>query len=137
MIFSPNLPLALQKLRRASVLAAQITRAVYLLLWGLILAVSTPLSASAADALQAGPLFDEFELTLALGHRTEALGPFFYSEQKETQQTWAVPPLLSYTRNPALESTEFDFLYPVMTYDRYGGQYRWPIFQVVNLSGCP
>ena len=137
MNFSPNLPLTGKKLRRGGPLAAQTRRTVYLLLWGFVLANNAPLSASAADALQAGPLFDEFDLTLALGHRTEALGPFFYSEQKETQRMWAVPPLLSYTRDPALESTEFDFLYPVMTYDRYGGQYRWQLFQVFSFSGGP
>ena len=87
--------------RRAYLAALDKARAVCLLLWGLVLAVSASLSASASDALHAGFLFDEFDLTLAPGHRTEALGPFFYSEQKETQRTWAVPPLLSYTRDPA------------------------------------
>ena len=82
-------------------------------------------------------MFDEFDLTLAPGHRTEALGPFFYSEQKETQRIWAVPPLLSYTRDPDTESKEFDFLYPVMTYDRYGEQYRWQFFQVLSFAGGP
>ena len=111
--------------------------ALYLLLWRLILAISAPLSAVAADSLHAGLLFDEFNLTLAPGDRTEALGPFFCSEQKETQRAWAVPPLLSYTRDPALESKEFDFLYPVMTYDRYGEQYRWQLFQVLSFAGGP
>ena len=92
--------------------------ALCLLLWGLGLALSVPLSALATDGPPAGPLFDEFDLTLAPGHRTEALGPFFYSEEEETQRIWAVPPLLSYTRDPATESKEFDFIYPVLTYDR-------------------
>ena len=108
-----------------------------LLLWGLGLALSVPLSALAEDGPPAGPLFDEFDLTLAPGHRTEALGPFFYSEEEETQRAWAVPPLLSYTRDPATESKEFDFLYPVMTYDRYGEQYRWQFFQVLSFAGGP
>jgi hypothetical protein len=65
------------------------------------------------------------------------VGPFFYSEQQETQRSWAVPPLLSYTTDPATESKEFDFLYPVMTYDRYGEQYRWQFFQLLSLAGGP
>jgi len=107
------------------------------LLWGLGLALSVPLSALARDGPPAGPLFDEFDLTLAPGQRTEALGPFFYSEEEETQRIWAVPPLLSYTRDPATESKEFDFLYPVVTYDRYGEQYRWQVFQVLSFAGGP
>ena len=80
---------------------------------------------------------DEFNLTLAPGHRTEALGPFFYSQQKETQRIWAVPPVLSYTRDPGTESKEIDFLYPVITYDRYGEQYRWQLFQILSFAGGP
>jgi len=84
-----------------------------------------------------GFLYDQFDLTLDSGHRTEALGPFFYSEQKETQQTWAIPPILSYTHDPGTESTEFDFCYPIMTYDRYGDQYRWELGQLLAFSGGP
>jgi len=62
----------------------------------MLLVVSVSLSAFGSDTLHAGFLFDEFDLTLAPGHRTEAAGPFFYSEHKETRNTWAVPPLLSY-----------------------------------------
>ncbi len=94
-------------------------------------------TAATADSPGTGPLFDEFDLTLASGHRTEAAGPLFYSEEKETQRTWAVPPLFSSTRDPATESKEFDFLYPVMTYDRYGDQYRWQLFQLLSFAGGP
>jgi len=82
-------------------------------------------------------MFDEFDLTLDSGHRTEALGPLFYSEEKETQRIWAAPPLLSYTRDPGTESTEFDFLYPLLTYDRYGDQFRWQLFQLLSWAGGP
>lgn len=89
------------------------------------------------NSVSIGPLWERFDLTLNTGHRTEAFGPLFYSEQKETERTWAVPPLLSYTRDPALELEEFDFVYPVLTYDRYGGQYRWQFFQLLSLAGGP
>ncbi len=100
-------------------------------------ASTAPLRSWGADAPDAGFLFDEFNLTLAPGHRTEALGPFYYSEQQETKRIWAVPPLLSYTRDPDTESKEFDFLYPVMTYDRHGDQYRWQFLQLLSFSGGP
>jgi len=110
---------------------------VQLTLLGLGLAAGAlPLSAR-ADSPDAGFLFDEFNLTLAPGHRTEAAGPFYYSEQKETKHTWAMPPLFSSTKDPDTESTEYDFLYPLMTYDRYGEQYRWQLFQLLSLSGSP
>jgi hypothetical protein len=94
-----------------------------------------PFGACALD--DAGPLFDEFDLTLSPGHRVEAAGPFFYREQQDTQRIWAVPPLLSFTRDPATESQEFNFLYPVMTYIRYGAQYRWQFFQLLSFAGGP
>src|SRR2546426_9999807 len=76
----------------------------------------------------AGPLFDQFPLTLDSGHRTELIGPLLYYEQKDTQRIWAVPPLLSYTVDPATDFAEFDLGYPFISYDRYGRQYRLQIF---------
>jgi hypothetical protein len=93
--------------------------------------------ALASDLWNIGPLFDEFDLTLALGHRTEAMGPFFYSEEQDTQHTWAVPPLFSHTWDPVADAEEFDFAYPAFTYDRYGQQYRWQIGQLLSFAGGP
>src|SRR5438067_2282996 len=80
---------------------------------------------SGGNRPHAGFFYDSFDLTLDSGHRTEALGPLFYSEEKDTQRTWAIPPILSYSQDPGTESKEIDFLYPLLTYDRYGEQYRW------------
>jgi len=91
----------------------------------------------ATDFLSAGPIYDRFYLTLTPGERTEAAGPFYYNEQAETQHTWAVPPLISYTTEEAVRLKEFDILYPLLTYDRYGHQYRWQLFQVLSFSGGP
>jgi len=135
MRFTQYLALAPQKLRRGKLVSAPAWLTRCLLLLGLAVSVSP--SAFGADGLHAGFLFDEFNLTLAPGHRTEALGPFFYSQEKESQRIWAVPPLLSYTRDPGTESREFDFLYPVVTYDRYGEQYRWQFFQLLSFAGGP
>src|SRR5439155_5220420 len=92
---------------------------------------------SGEDFSNAGLLYDKFDLTLDLGHRTEALGPLFYSEEKETQRTWAVPPIFSYSRDPGTELKEIDFLYPLLTYDRYGEQYRWQLGQLFSFAGGP
>ena len=90
-------------------------------------AIAFPSAALAGDGFHAGPIFDQFSLTLGSGHRIEAVGPFFYTQEDETENTWAVPPLLSYDTDPATESKEFDLLYPVLTYQYYGMEYRWQI----------
>src|ERR1051325_2532057 len=90
-----------------------------------------------AGSIHAGPLLDDFDLTLTLGHRTEAAGPFFYEQDQAGQYTVAVPPLFSLTRDPASGLKEYDFLYPVLTYDRYGEQYRWQFFQLLSFAGGP
>jgi len=87
------------------------------------------------DVLNAGLLYDRFPLTLSLGSRTEMFGPLFYSEQDDTQHTWALPPLMSHTFDPITESEEFDIAYPLLTYDRYGKEYRWQLGQLLSFAG--
>src|SRR5215831_4035006 len=79
----------------------------------------------AFDGFSAGPLICDFPLTLTLGHRTEMLGPLFYSEEKDTQKTWAVPPLVAHVTDSGTDSEEFDIAYPLLTLDRFGTEYRW------------
>ncbi|MCX6923943.1 MAG: hypothetical protein NT154_12155 [Verrucomicrobia bacterium] len=135
MRFTQFLALTPQQPRRRKRVPVPTLVAQFVLLVGLV--VGGHLSAFGADMPHAGFLVDEFKLTLAPGRRTEALGPFFYSQEKESQRIWAVPPLLSVTRDPETESKEVDFLYPVMTYDRYGEQYRWQLFQILSFTGGP
>ncbi len=89
-----------------------------------------------AQGFEAGPAYANFRLTLDPGWRTEILGPLFFDEQRDTQRQWGIPPLgLSSTVDPAVESEEFDFAYPLLTYDRYGEEYRWQFFQLWSLAG--
>jgi len=104
---------------------------------GLLLLLFGLTGARGADFLSAGPLYDEFYLTLVPGHRTEAVSPFFYKEESTTQKTWAVPPLISYSTDTAIGLKELDILYPLLTYDRYGESYRWQSFQLLSLAGGP
>jgi hypothetical protein len=90
---------------------------------------------SAVDDLHAGPLFDKFDLTLAPGRRSEAAGPFYFSEQQDTQRIWGVPPLFVHAEDPATESERFDLVYPLITYSRYGSQYRLQIGQLLSFAG--
>jgi hypothetical protein len=88
-----------------------------------------------AENFSAGPLFDQFPLTLDSGHRTEALGPFFYNQQKDSETTWAVPPLFSHNVDPTVELREDDLVYPLLTYERFGMEYRWQFCQLISFSG--
>jgi hypothetical protein len=99
------------------------------------LALNFSLAAFAANDFVAGPLFSQFSLTLDAGHRTEAAGPFFYDQKKDSEKTWAIPPLFSHDSDPAVESKEYDVLYPALTYERFGTEYRWQLGQLLSFSG--
>ena len=107
----------------------------YLVIVCLGVTMSFCLTGRSTDALDAGFLYDDFTLTLSPGHRTEVLGPLFDFEQKESQRQWASPPLFSYTLDQETEYEEFDLLYPLLTYDRFGEEYRFQIFQLFSFAG--
>lgn len=101
---------------------------------GISLGGPAPLRA-APEWADLGPLFQEFQLTLDPGHRTEVLGPLYYDQQRDTVRTRAMPPLWSYTLDEPTDFSEFDLLYPVFTYDRFGSEYRYQLFQLLSYSG--
>ncbi len=105
----------------------------------LLFALSLLLSLLEAPAIpcEIGPLWAQFPLTLATGERLEAVGPLFYSDHRGTQSTWAIPPIFAHSEDTDTDSEEFDFLYPLMTYDRFGEQYRWQFGQLINITGGP
>lgn len=87
-----------------------------------------------ADNISAGFLFDRYKLTLETGQRTEAAGPFYYSQQTSSESDWAIPPFYSSQHEPAVERDEEDFLYPLMTTVRYGHERRWQFLEVFSAS---
>lgn len=91
--------------------------------------------AGAADWLHAGFLYDDFQLTLDTGHRTEALGPLFYWDVQDTQRTLGVPPLFDDVRDPATDYHGYEIGYPVLTYRRFGTEWRWQLIQVLSWAG--
>ena len=82
-----------------------------------------------------GFIFDRFNLTLDQGFRTEAAGPLYYSQQTEDENTFAFPPFFSHVRNPSVEYTNYDILYPLLTRMQYGQEWRWQFFQLISFSG--
>ena len=91
--------------------------------------------ATAEENSSAGLIFDRFQLTLEQGERTEAAGPFYYSERTEDETTVAYPPFFSRESNLAVKSHEDDFLYPLLTSLHYGGEWRWQLFQLFSFAG--
>jgi hypothetical protein len=100
-----------------------------------ILAPFFSIAGFAEDEFNSGLLYDQFQLTLDTGRRTEAVGPLFYDQQKNSETTWAVPPIFSHYNNPEVESREDDFLYPLFTYESYGREYRWQFFELWSFAG--
>ena len=82
-----------------------------------------------------GPAFDRFKLILDDGIRTEAAGPFFYSQQKDSEFIWALPPIFSCDHDPVTDRHEDDFFYPILTHARYGHESRWQLFQLLSFAG--
>jgi hypothetical protein len=100
-----------------------------------LLALNFPFAVFSADNIVVGPIFSQFMLTLDSGHRSEAIGPFFYNQQKDSERTWSIPPLFSHDSDPAVESEEDDLLYPLLTYERFGTEYRWQLGQLISFAG--
>lgn len=85
--------------------------------------------------VDAGPLYARFPLTLTSGYRTEAAGPLYYSQESGAQEQWGLPPLFSHTRTPDVDWTEWEFLYPVVDYRRFGPEYRLQFIELLSFSG--
>lgn len=86
-------------------------------------------------AVDLGPIYGRFPLTLQQGSRTEILGPIVNFEQTTEDAGWTFSPLMTYRHNPGVDNTSFDLLYPIVSLDRYGSEYRFHIFQVFSFSG--
>ncbi len=99
-----------------------------------VIAASAAVQTAAAPDF--GPALSRFKLALdpATEH-TEIAGPLISYDLRESAWNWALHPLLFYQNDPETDLAEFDFLYPFLTYDRFGSEYRFQIFQVFNFSG--
>ena len=89
----------------------------------------------AEDGIHIGLLYDHFPLTLDAGQRTEAVGPLFYEQQKDSEKTWAFPPFFSRATDPEVEYREDDIFYPLLNYETYGNEYRWQFFELWSFAG--
>jgi hypothetical protein len=97
--------------------------------------LAIPWLARGAEPIEAGPLWHEFGLTLEPGVRQEMIGPLISYEQRDTREEWRWTPLFSYGHDEAADTTDWDFAYPLLSYDRFGLEYRFQLFQIFSLSG--
>lgn len=101
----------------------------------LVLAGALVCQAQIPSLDDAGFLSDRFPLTLGEGQRVEMLGPLFGWQRQETETLWTFPPLGSVRHDTATDFFEFDFAYPLLTFDRFGLDYRLQLLQLFSFSG--
>ena len=89
----------------------------------------------AQDHPSAGPAWQTFDLTLDSGTRTEIAGPFYYDQELGTAHTEAWPPFFSRFSDTNVASVEKDFLFPAISYEAYGQEYRWQFGQLFSFAG--
>lgn len=108
-------------------------------LTGSLSAAGVPRPLGQESWTEAGPLYHQFGLTLENGVREEFLGPLFSTQEvgdhEHEASLWTVAPFASRYEEPATERVEFDFLYPALSYDRYGTEWRLHVAQFLNFHG--
>ena len=73
---------------------------------------------SGEEGFSLGPLFDSDQDKTQTTQQVDALGPFITSKKTETRFEYGFHPLFYLVEDTGNDSTEFDFLYPLATYDR-------------------
>jgi hypothetical protein len=82
-----------------------------------------------------GPFYHKGDLTLEPGRRTEMIGPLAVFEERESALTWSLAPLFSFHKDTTTDFREFDLLYPLVTYDQFGSDYRFQVLQLFTFAG--
>lgn len=129
---------------------------------GLTTACLTGLAAPADRSVGAGPLYTRHRLTLEQGAGTQILGPLWIQREvwperqvgrlgpdewlspevrrdpavvSHIARSFTVAPLFSYYTAPDVKGSFFDVVYPLVTYDRYGSEWRFQVGQLLSFSG--
>ncbi len=67
---------------------------------------------------------------------TTTFGPFYSKSVGETTTVSILPPLYSSLKEPDIEHTEWDVLYPLLSSDQYGRERRLHFLQLLSFSGA-
>lgn len=101
--------------------------------WGAVALGSVATTTQAA--IEAGLVWHDFPLTLQPGTGSEGLGPIWGHESGDGAQAWRLSPLISHYEDAATERSEYEVLYPVFTYDRFGTEYAARFLQFLQFNG--
>jgi hypothetical protein len=82
-----------------------------------------------------GLAYDKHPKTLVPGEATEVLGPLFGWETSGSATLFRFSPLFSLYRDSSIPQTEFEMAYPILSFDKFGPEYRFQFFQVLSWSG--
>ena len=82
-----------------------------------------------------GPAWDDYRLTLRPGEATEAFGPLWGSERSDGSWLWRLSPFVSHIEDPAIQRSEYEVLYPIFSYGRFGGEYAARFLQFFEFTG--
>ena len=90
---------------------------------------------SRGEELSFGPFYNRSKLTLEAGTGTEIFGPLFDREAKDSERAWTFSPLFTFRSDSLADSAELSVVYPLMSYNRFGGEYRFHFLQVLSWAG--
>ena len=82
-----------------------------------------------------GLLYDRVPLALREGERTEVLGPLFSWENSGRSSLFTFSPVFSLYRDSSIPQIEAELAYPVLTFDKFGEEYRFQILQWIAFAG--
>jgi hypothetical protein len=99
------------------------------------MALALPCARAAAPPDTSGGESYYKKLSISSPDTIDPYGPLSYRKTTGTTRTWGLSPLFSYTLDNDVDYEEFDFVYPVIGYDRFGSEYRFHILQLFNFSG--
>jgi hypothetical protein len=99
------------------------------------ISISAQDNSTTPEALHFGPIYDRFPLALREGDRWEAVGPLFAGERSGTGTLFSFSPLFSLYWDSAIPQTEAELGYPILSFDKFGAEYRFQILQVIAFSG--
>ena len=97
--------------------------------------LTAPTAAEEAAFEVYGPAYSEYRLTLHPGEGRQALGPILGWENTDSGNLFRVSPFFSLYRNPNIPQAELEVLYPLLTLDRFGPEYRLQLLQVIAFAG--
>ena len=90
---------------------------------------------SSADWANLGFIYDRVPTVFREGERTEILGPIFSLETTTNASLFTFSPLFSIYRDSTIPQTEAELGYPILSFDKFGSEYRFQLLQIISFSG--